>query len=442
MRLRVSPDALHDGTVKDWIRQLHRSDVSTQTPTRATLGVPVRPLQRGVDNAILGGVCGGLAIRLGVRERVVRIVFCLLALVSGVGLLLYMVLWLGVRRADESRSIAQRLVGRRHKLIHVVIGAAAIVAIFLVLNRLGMPDLGIYAWPFFLTVIGAIGVWRGASPEELAHLHELATSAPIIGAAASRTRWSFWLRLALGVIFIFFGLRILHHLGSPWSNDTTPALFGVIILIGGALILLAPWWLATLNDLTGERRQRVRMEERANVAAHLHDSVLQTLTLIERSAGDEVAVRRIARTQERELREWLFNPEGSSESGTFLGDLRALENEIENDYGVRVDLVVVGDCVSDERSEALVAAGREAAINAAQWSRSDLVSIYAEVEESTLSLFVRDQGSGFDPEQVMGDRQGIALSIRQRITQRGGQAIIKSTIGEGTEVRLTLPRST
>ncbi len=163
-------------------------------------------------------------------------------------------------------------------------------------------------------------------------------------------------------------------------------------------ILLAPWWLATLNDLTGERRQRVRMEERADVATHLHDSVLQTLTLIERSAGDEAAVKRLARTQERELREWLFNPEGSGDSGTFLSDLRALENEIENDYGVRVDLVVVGDCESNERVTALVAAGREAAINAARWSGSDLVSIYAEVEESTISLFVRDQGSGFDPE--------------------------------------------
>ncbi|MGC2486140.1 MAG: PspC domain-containing protein [Acidimicrobiales bacterium] len=415
--------------------------MSTETPTRATIGVPVRPLQRGVDNAILGGVCGGLAIRLGVRERVVRIVFCLLALVSGVGLLLYMMLWLGVRRADESRSIAQRLVGRRHKLVNVVIGAAAIVAIFLVLNRLGMPDLGIYAWPFFLTVIGAIGVWRGASPEEQAHLHELAKSAPVVGVATSRTRWSFWLRLALGVIFIIFGLQILHHLGSPWSHDTTSALFGTLVLIGGALILLAPWWLATLNDLTGERRQRVRMEERADVATHLHDSVLQTLTLIERSAGDEVAVKRLARTQERELREWLFNPEGSSDSGTFLSDLRSLENEIENDYGVRVDLVVVGDCESTDRVTALVAAGREAAINAARWSRSDLVSIYAEVEDTTISLFVRDQGSGFDPEQVVSDRQGIALSIRQRITQRGGEVVLKSTIGEGTEVQLTLPRN-
>jgi signal transduction histidine kinase len=414
--------------------------VSTQTPTRATIGVPVRPLQRGVDNAILGGVCGGLAIRLGVRERVVRIVFCLLALVSGIGLLLYMLLWLGVRRADENRSIAQRLVGRRHKVVNVVIGAAAIVAIFLVLNRLGMPDLGIYAWPFFLTVIGAIGVWRGASPEELAHLHELAKSAPVVGVAASRTRWSFWLRLALGVIFIIFGLQILHHLGSPWSHDTTSALFGTLILIGGAAILLAPWWLATLNDLTGERRQRVRMEERADVATHLHDSVLQTLTLIERSAADEAAVKRLARTQERELREWLFNPEGSGDSGTFLSDLRALENEIENDYGVRVDLVVVGDCESNERVTALVAAGREAAINAARWSGTDLVSVYAEVEESTISLFVRDQGSGFDPEQVVNDRQGIALSIRQRIAQRGGEVTIKSTIGEGTEVQLTLPR--
>ena len=320
--------------------------------------------------------------------------------------------------------------------------AVAIVAIFVVLDRLGMPDLGIYAWPFFLTVIGAIGVWRGASPEERAHLQELAKSAPIVGAAASRTRWSFWLRLALG--------RDLHHFW-PADSSTTSAAPGVTTprprflarsyRSAARQILLAPWWLATLSDLTGERRQRVRMEERADVAAHLHDSVLQTLTLIERSAGDEVAVKRLARTQERELREWLFNPEGSGDSGTFLSDLRSLENEIENDYGVRVDLVVVGDCESNERVAALVAAGREAAINAARWSGADLVSIYAEVEESTLSLFVRDQGSGFDPEHVVSDRQGIALSIRQRIAHRGGEVLIKSTIGEGTEVQLTLPRS-
>ena len=145
--------------------------------------------------------------------------------------------------------------------------------------------------------------------------------------------------------------------------------------------------------------------------------------------------------QERELREWLFSPEGSADASSFLGDLRGLEDEIENDYGVRVELVVVGDCESDERVTALVAAGREAAINAARWSGAELISIYAEVEGSTLSLFVRDQGSGFDPDDVPADRQGIALSIRQRVTQRGGTVTLKSTLGTGTEVQLVLART-
>jgi signal transduction histidine kinase len=414
--------------------------VPTQTPPRAIIGTPVRPYRRGVQNAVLGGVCGGLAIRLGIKERVVRIIFCLLALVSGVGFLLYMILWLGVARADESEAIAQRLVGRERKLNRIAIGVVAIVAIFFFLQFLGMPDLGVFTWPIFLTLLGAVGIWRGASPEELVHLGELAKSAPFLGAAASKSRWSFWLRLALGAILIFFGLRILRHLGGAWGL-ATPAFFGTLVLIGGVLVLLAPWWLATLNDLSGERRERVRVEERANVAAHLHDSVLQTLTLIERAAGDEAAVVRLARNQERELRQWLFSPDGSPDASSFLSDLRALEDEIENDYGVRVELVVVGDCVSDERVTALVAAGREAAINAARWSGAELVSIYAEVEESTLSLFVRDQGSGFDPEAVPADRQGIALSIRQRVTQRGGTVTLKSTLGAGTEVQLVLPRT-
>ena len=413
----------------------------TETPQRAIIGTPVRPYRRGVDNAVLGGVCGGLAIRLGVKERVIRIVFCLLALVAGTGLLLYIVLWLAITRVGESEPIAQRLIGRHRKLNSVVIGVVAIVAIFFFLYRLGSPRARrVLVAHLPLTLLGAICVWRGASPEELVHLNDLAKSAPFIGVAASKKRWSFWLRLALGVIFIVFGLRILDHLGGAWGL-ATPAFLGTLVLIGGVMILLAPWWLATLNDLSGERRARVRIEERANVATHLHDSVLQTLTLIERAAGDEAAVIRLARTQERELRQWLFSPEGSNDASSFLGDLRALEDEIENDYGVRVELVVVGDCVSDERVTALVAAGREAAINAARWSGADLISIYAEVEETTLSLFVRDRGSGFDPETVPNDRQGIALSIRQRMTQRGGTVTLKSTLGKGTEVQLSLPRA-
>jgi signal transduction histidine kinase/phage shock protein PspC (stress-responsive transcriptional regulator) len=419
-----------------------RSDVPTQAPPRAVIGTPYRPYRRGVENAIIGGVCGGMAIRLGVKERTVRIAFSLLALVSGVGVLVYMVLWLSLPRANEREAIAQRLVGQHRQLYRIVIALIAIVAIFFVLHSLGMPNLGVYTWPFFLSLLGLIGVWRGASPDELDHLEKLIRSAPVIGVASSKGRRNVAFRLVLGAVLIFLGLGILHHFGHAWGV-ATPALLAAVVILGGVLVLFAPWWLATLNDLTGEREARVRVEERANVAAHLHDSVLQTLTLIERAAGDETAVVRLARTQERELRQWLFDPDyvKDGDASSFTSMLRHLENEIENDYGVRVELVMVGDCETNDAVTAIVAAGREAAINAARWSGAESISIYGEVEPSMISLFVRDQGHGFDVSAVPADRRGITLSISQRIAHFGGDTVIKSIVGVGTEIELSIPRT-
>jgi signal transduction histidine kinase/phage shock protein PspC (stress-responsive transcriptional regulator) len=412
------------------------------TPPRAVIGTPYRPYRRGVENAILGGVCGGLAIRLGVKERTVRILFSLLALVGGLGVFLYMVLWLTRPRSGEDEAIGHRLLGRRRELHRVLIGLIAIFACLFVLVSLGLPNIGVYTWPLLLSLIAAFGVWRGASSDERRHLEDLVKSAPIIGAPAARTRRSLWLRVILGVLLVFIGLRTLRHVNGYWGG-TTPIFYGIILLVAGVLVLLAPWWLATLNDLSGERRARVRVEERANVAAHLHDSVLQTLTLIERAAGDETAVTRLARNQERELRQWLFEPDRDVQGGegsTFTSQLHVLESEIENDYGVKVELVVVGDCASDDDVLALVAAGREAAINAARWSEATSISIFAEVEPDTVTLYVRDRGKGFDVDAVPHDRRGIALSIRQRMQQHGGSASLKSALEVGTEVQLCLPR--
>jgi signal transduction histidine kinase len=422
---------------------VEESDVTTTTPPRAIIGTPIRPYRRGVDNAILGGVCGGLAIRLGVNERTVRIVFSLLALVSGVGLLLYMIIWLTLPRVGEEQSIANRLVGKRRKLRHILLGLVVIAALAFFLANIGVPNLGVFTWPFWLSLLAVFTVFKGASVDERHHLEDLLKSAPIIGKAASRDRRNFWLRVVLGAILVFVGLRLLRHFGGAWGF-AAPALLGTLVLLIGVLILLAPWWLATLDDLSGERRARMRVEERANVAAHLHDSVLQTLTLIERSASDEAAVVRLARNQERELRAWLFDPEGNETDApnTYASLLRDLQGEVESDYGVTIELVTVGDCQADERVVALVAAAREAAINAAQWSNAPTVSIYGEAEVDVLTLFVRDLGRGFDVDDVPTDRRGIALSIRQRMDQHGGTASIKSTVGVGTEVQLTLPRTT
>ncbi len=420
-----------------------RSDVNTTTPPRPVIGTPHRPYRRGVENAILGGVCGGLAIRLGVRERTVRVLFSLTALVAGLGLLLYVVLWLCLPRADESEAIAQRLLGPRRQLRRVLVGLVAIIVLGLLLQALGAPSLGAFTLPIWLSLVGAVGVWRGASPDERRHLEELAKSTPLAGVPGKRSKRSFYLRVILGAILVFAGLRILRHFGGAWYV-ASPALVGTLILLAGVAVGLAPWWLTTLSDLSGERRERVRVEERANVAAHLHDSVLQTLTLIERAAGDAEAVTRLARNQERELRAWLFDPAHASsqdQARTYVAQLREMEAQVENDWGVKVELVTVGDLELNDNIAALVAAGREAAINAAQWSGAPTVSIYAEVEPVAVSLFVRDQGRGFDVDAVPADRRGIELSIRQRVEQHGGRVTIKSSPGKGTEVELVLPRT-
>jgi signal transduction histidine kinase len=240
---------------------------------------------------------------------------------------------------------------------------------------------------------------------------------------------------------VYFGLHTLNHIGGFWGQ-TGSAIFGTAVLVVGVLVLFAPWWLQNVRELTSERRERVRIEERASMVAHLHDSVLQTLTLIERAAANESDVVRLARNQERELRQWLFSPDTLTNASTsFVGLVGAIEHDVENDYGVRVELVTVGDCVPDERVTALVAAGREAAINAAKWSEAASVSIFTEVEPSSISLFVRDRGVGFDLDAISADRQGIALSIRQRMSNLGGEAFINTAVGSGTEVQLVMPRS-
>ncbi len=193
--------------------------------------------------------------------------------------------------------------------------------------------------------------------------------------------------------------------------------------------------------LTNARRERMRMQARATMATQIHDSVLQTLTLIERAAGNENDVVRLARAQERALRTWLFTPEGAGTSPTsFATQASQIEADVEDAYGVRVELVVVGDCEVDDRVESLLGGAREATVNAAKWSEATIISLYAEVEDDVVSMYVRDRGRGFDPETVSADRKGIELSIRARLAQAGGEAFIRSNPGEGTEVELRVPR--
>jgi len=209
------------------------------------------------------------------------------------------------------------------------------------------------------------------------------------------------------------------------------------------VVLLGPWWLRIARDLVVERQARVRAEERADIATRVHDSVLQTLALIQRRADQPQQVVALARAQERELRSWLFDgrPPGSiDEAMTLAGGVRLIQQEVEAQHGVAVEIVMVGDCPLDDDLAALLAAAREATVNAVKWSGAGVVSIFAEVEPKEVSVFVRDRGKGFDPATVPADRKGLAESVRARMARRGGHATIRSAPGEGTEVSLTMPR--
>jgi signal transduction histidine kinase len=213
----------------------------------------------------------------------------------------------------------------------------------------------------------------------------------------------------------------------------------------GLIVLFAPWWIGTVRGLSKERRARVRAQERADMAAHVHDSVLQTLSLIQRAADNPVEVARLVRMQERDLRSWLVDPESfgvaSNPPTTLAESAFEIEHEIEDTYAVAVEVVIVGDCELNPAVQALLSAGREAAVNAAKWSEAPSVKIYIEVEPEKISMFVRDLGKGFDLALVPQDRQGISGSIVERMTRHGGRANIESSPGGGTEVELVLPIS-
>jgi signal transduction histidine kinase len=216
-------------------------------------------------------------------------------------------------------------------------------------------------------------------------------------------------------------------------------LLAVIVAVGGLALLAGPWIWRMGRELVEERSSRVRSEARAEMAAHLHDSVLQTLALIQRAKAPREMVS-LARTQERELRAWLYG-RAPALAGVRLRDaIDSMAGRIERQHQVNVEAVVVGDAELDLRLRGLVNACAEAVANAARHSGGTAISVYVEVEEDTISAFVRDQGSGFDPDIVPPDRRGIADSIIGRMERRGGTARVHSSPGAGTEVVLQLPR--
>jgi signal transduction histidine kinase/phage shock protein PspC (stress-responsive transcriptional regulator) len=386
-------------------------------------------------------VCGGISEATGIDVTLVRIGFILLTFGSGLGIPIYAVAWLFLPLKGESTAIYSRAIGDRRGIRLVIALIPLFVVVQILADALHVGYLGSISWPVFLAAAVAILIRRNASEGERVWIVEdlIPTLRP---GNREHPRWTLVARIGTGLLLGLIGALIL--VSGHTSAAAVGPLIGVLLVIAALVVVFGPWWLSLVRDLMSERQARARAEERSEMAAHVHDSVLQTLALIQRSADDPQHVRRLARAQERELRSWLFEgraPGAVGRGATTLSEgISLIQRQVEADHGINVQVVVVGNCSLDDGMHALLDASREATVNAAKWSNAPQVSIYGEVDGSTVMVYVRDRGCGFDPASVPDDRQGIASSICARMARFGGTATIRSAPGDGAEVELSMPR--
>lgn len=397
-------------------------------------------LHRRRSGRLLAGVAAGVAEHLGLPVLWVRAAFAVLAAFGGAGMLAYGLLW-AFAPLDRSEDRAVTAKERNQGLGLVLLGSGLVVA-FGFAGGLPMWLLG----PVAVAVAGAAVVWREADE---ARRHRLRAGADALARGEGRAAS---IRVLAGVVLVA-GSFVALLASNATASDLRFALVAVLAALLGAGLLTLPWWVRMARELNAERADRIRSQERAEIAAHLHDSVLQTLALIQKQADSPREVRRLARGQERELREWLYgaNGYGRARSGaeevdnapasasTLSAELPRLCGEVEDSFAVEVEHVVVGDCALGPRQQALLAAVREALVNAAKHAQVREVSVFAEAEPERVSAYVRDRGAGFDPDAVDPDRHGLADSIRARVERNGGRVEVRSAPGEGTEVRMEVP---
>jgi signal transduction histidine kinase len=369
---------------------------------------------------LVAGVAGGVAERIGVPDVYVRAAFVTLTTVWGIGILLYLLIWWLTLDHQAEPFTRELETGQR-----VGLGVTFVAVLWLLAGAGFVPD------PFatFVTAAIAFGVAAVLDRSESRGIAKLIMPGETQGVSV--------FRMVAGVLLLLIGLGLFFG-----TNRVTSSLGSTFIAIAltaiGLLVAFGPWFVRMRDDLGKERLARARQEERAEMAAHLHDSVLQTLALIQRTE-DPRRMSSLARTQERELRTWLFGKAPQDGMELLSTALAAASARIEDERAAAIDLVTVGDARLDGRGSALVAAATEAMVNAIAHSGSDRVSVYLEVGEGRAEVWITDQGKGFDRSSVPGDRKGLAESIEKRIARQGGTAVISSRPGEGTEVHLVLP---
>ena len=404
---------------------------SDPTPPAPPAPAPRRSLgfSRRTDDRVVAGVASGIGARLGVDPAFVRLGFVALALAGGAGVLLYLVAW---ALSDESDA---PVVPRDPDLQRAGALGLIVLGVLLLLRDAGIWSTDGLVWPVVIAAAGSAVMWARGSEADRARWSALTGHIPgdpvatILGGRTSLPR------LVVGGLLIAAGMGAF----VATNEAVSTVLVALVAALGGAVLVFGPWVARLLEQVRDERAERVRSEERATVAAHLHDSVLQTLALIQRTDDPQRMVA-LARRQERELRAWLYGREQRPDGATLRAGLDRIAASVEADEPVDVDVVVVGDAPADERVDALLAAVAEAVRNAARHAGVDRVDVYAEARDDVVEAYVRDRGRGFDPETVDPGRRGVRESIVGRMERVGGHARVSTTAGAGTEVTVVLPR--
>lgn len=375
----------------------------------------------------MSGVSVGLARHLGAPVRAIRALFVAASVLAGSGLLLYVWCWAFMSSDAAARDRS------RSAPVAWVLTAGAVAGLFGVLIAMADP------W-------GSSWIVAPALPQGVPWLLGAAVAATVVLSVAAGLwaafvdridpargpRHALAVRVAAAAVLVVTFFVPLDRL----RFDGTDVLLIVLLPLGGLVVLASTTLVEKLRDLSGERVRRIREEQRSEMAAHLHDSVLQTLALIQNRAGASSEAARLARAQERELRAWLYDGDTPADSD-LPTDLRDYAGALELDYPVRIDVVSAG--LSAERASGEVAAAaREAMLNAARHAGGE-VSVYIEGRAEGVDVYVRDRGEGFALESVPGDRLGVRQSIIGRMRRVGGTATLRST-GDGTEVHLRFDR--
>ena len=417
-----------------------------------------RKLKRSADGAFVAGICAGFARRLDIDPVLVRIAAVVLTIATGgLAAVAYGLLWvvLPINPKAGPGAAEDRLPGRGTGRNSWLIGAGAgliTLGLLFIFREVGLWWSDALVWPIVLATAGAALLWRqfsGQSEAGDAAVEPLSTGQVLTGkdrgVEGSRTfgttprrrrfgpyRGVFGFALVVGAAVLFL------YINGAFDAAGDAALAGVTVVVVLALVL-APVWVRLGRSLGRERSERIRSQERAEVAAHLHDSVLQTLALMQKQSDDPRQVSTLARKQERELRDWLSGKTGEERATSLASALEAAAADVEERHGLPIDAVTVGDRELDERGVALVAASREAMTNAVKYAGdAGTVRLYAEITPDETQVFVRDRGPGFDLDSVPGDRRGVRDSILGRMKLNGGSAKVHSGDGEGTEIELTM----